>query len=95
MPAGLEERADLYQSLLADERALVMVDNAADADQIRLLLPQGPRCLVVVTSRARLATLPGALLVNLEVLPESAAVELLGTLAGRSGLWPTVRRPGR
>jgi NB-ARC domain len=83
MPEGLEERANLYQSLLADERALVVLDNAADADQIRLLLPEGPRCLAVVTSRSRLATLPGALLANLEVLSEPAAVELLGTLAGR------------
>ena len=82
MPTGIEERTDLYQSLLADERALVVLDNAADGDQIRMLLPEGPRCLVVVTSRARLATLPGALLVNLEVLPAPAAVELLETLAG-------------
>jgi hypothetical protein len=82
MPTGLEERADLYQSLLADERALVVLDNAADAGQIRRLLPEGRWCLAIATSRARLATLPGVRLVNLEVLPEPAAVELLGTLAG-------------
>jgi hypothetical protein len=82
IPAGLEERANLYQSLLADERALVVLDNAADADQIHPLLPAGPQCLAIVTSRTRLATLPGALLANLEVLSEPAAVELLETLAG-------------
>jgi tetratricopeptide (TPR) repeat protein len=82
MPAGLEERADLYQSLLADERALVVLDNVATADQVHPLLPEGPRCLAVVTSRARLATLPGARLVDLGVLPEEAGVKLLGTLAG-------------
>ena len=82
IPAGLEERADLYQSLLTDERALVVLDNAADAHQIRLLLPEGRRCLAVVTSRARLAILPGARLVDLAVLPEPAAIKLLGTMAG-------------
>jgi tetratricopeptide (TPR) repeat protein len=82
MPSGLEERADLYQSLLAEQRALVVLDNAADADQVRLLLPEGPRCWVVVTSRARLATLARARLVELGVLPEAAAVRVLEALAG-------------
>jgi hypothetical protein len=46
------------------------------------LLPEGPRGWVVVTSRARLATLTGAFLVEVAVLPEPAAVTLLGALAG-------------
>jgi tetratricopeptide (TPR) repeat protein len=82
IPAGLEERAALYQSRLGDRRALVVLDNAADVDQVRLLLPEGPRSWALVTSRARLATLPGAFLVELAVLPEPAAVTLLGALAG-------------
>ena len=32
IPVGLEERAALYQSRLVDRRALVVLDNAADAD---------------------------------------------------------------
>jgi len=82
IPAGLAERAALYQSRLAGERALVVLDNAADTGHVAPLLPEGPRAWVLATSRARLATLTGASLVELGVLPEGAAVALLGALAG-------------
>ncbi|EWM10799.1 transcriptional regulator [Kutzneria sp. 744] len=56
VPDRTEERAALYRSALAERKVLVLLDNAADADQVRPLLP-GRSALVLVTSRRRLTGL--------------------------------------
>jgi len=50
IPAGLEERSELFRSLIADRPILVVLDNAATVDQIRPLLPGTEACLTLVTS---------------------------------------------
>lgn len=82
LPDDIEERSALYRSRLADRRLLVLLDNAADEAQIQPLLPGGPGCAVLVTSRRRLAGLHGAQLVDLDVFDHDQAVELLGRIAG-------------
>jgi transcriptional regulator with XRE-family HTH domain len=82
IPADLEERAERYRTLLADRQVLVVLDNAAGEAQVRPLLPGSPTCRVLVTSRVRLTGLEGARLVDLDVLPPQAAVELLARVAG-------------
>lgn len=82
VPDGLEERTERYRMLLASRRVLVVLDNAAGEGQVRPLLPGGPTCGVIVTSRTRLTGLEGAHLFDLDVLPFDAAVELLARVAG-------------
>jgi DNA-binding SARP family transcriptional activator/tetratricopeptide (TPR) repeat protein len=89
VPAGLEAQAGLYRSLLAGKRTLVVLDNARDEHQIRPLLPGGPGCLVVVTSRRRLEGLiaaEGAWLLELEVLDRPTAGRLLAARLGQRRL---------
>jgi DNA-binding SARP family transcriptional activator len=82
IPANLDQAAAQFRSLTSGRRLLVVLDNARDAPQVRPLLPAGPACGVLVTSRQPLATLEGARHLRLEVLPCDQAVELLGRIAG-------------
>lgn len=86
VPTELEQAAGLYRSLLADKRVLVVLDNARSANQVRPLLPAGPGCLVLVTSRDRLAGLvarEGARRLTLDVLTPAEAYTLLERILGR------------
>ncbi|MDH6135942.1 tetratricopeptide (TPR) repeat protein [Kitasatospora sp. MAA4] len=83
IPARLEDRSALFRSLLADQRALVILDNAATVSQVRPLLPGNPDCLVLVTSRHRFSGLvarDGAHRLTLDVFSERDAVRLLHTV---------------
>ena len=77
--------ADLFRTLLAQRRTLVVLDNARDAEQVRPLLPGGTRCVVLVTSRHKLGGLvaqEGAYHVPLDPLPAGTARALLGRVLG-------------
>ncbi|MFL6071850.1 MAG: BTAD domain-containing putative transcriptional regulator [Mycobacteriales bacterium] len=81
--AGTEsEAAERFRAATATRRLLVVLDNAADAAQVRPLLPGGPGCAVLVTSRQVLSTLDGAVPLHVAVLTPGEAVALLGRLAG-------------
>ena len=80
IPVSLEAQAALYRSLLAGRRMLIVLDNARDAQHVRPLLPGSASCLVVVTSRSQLAGLvaiEGAQLLNLGLMTQAEATELL------------------
>jgi DNA-binding SARP family transcriptional activator len=80
MPASLEAQTALYRSLLAGRRVLVLLDNAADEEQVRPLLPGAPGCVVIVTSRNQLPGLivsEGARPVFVDLLSPQEARELL------------------
>ena len=85
IPAGCSERAARFRSLLAGRRMLVVLDNAAQAEQVRPFLPGNPECVTLVTSRDALAGLvarDGAVRLDLDLLPLPEAVGLLRGLIG-------------
>ncbi|HEU5107381.1 MAG TPA: tetratricopeptide repeat protein, partial [Micromonosporaceae bacterium] len=85
VPADIDERAALYRSVLAHRRVLVVLDNADGYDHVRLLLPGGPACQVVVTSRERILALGvrhGAVRIELDLLSPNDSVALLARRAG-------------
>jgi tetratricopeptide (TPR) repeat protein/predicted protein tyrosine phosphatase len=79
----LAERTRLYRELINDRRALVMLDNAAGSDQVLPLLPDGPGCLTLVTSRSRLTGIRPARRVSLDVFTPDEALELLRHQTGQ------------
>lgn len=82
IPADVDEAAARFRTLTAGRRLLVVLDNAHDAAQVRLLLPASPGCTALVTGRRALGMLEGARLLDLALLPHDEAVELLARIAG-------------
>lgn len=83
VPGDLADRAALFRERTRDRRLLVLLDDAADADQLTDLLPEGPDCAAVVTSRGSLEELvatDAAALLRLTALPEDDALRLLEQL---------------
>ncbi|CAL9426742.1 Regulatory protein AfsR [Actinosynnema sp. ALI-1.44] len=83
IPRGVDDRAALWRAWTADRRVLVVLDNAADAAQVRPLLPGGGGCRVVVTSRDRLTGLEGVDRLSLDVLPLDQSVALVERVLGK------------
>jgi DNA-binding SARP family transcriptional activator/tetratricopeptide (TPR) repeat protein len=82
IPHDADERAALYRSLLADRRLLVVLDNAADEEQVKPLLPGTPTCAVLVTSRYQVPGLAALVSVDLGELDTVGGVALLERTAG-------------
>ncbi|MBX7266454.1 tetratricopeptide repeat protein [Micromonospora sp. Llam7] len=82
IPDELEERAEMYRDLLADRRILVVLDNAGSETQLLPLLPGNPSSAVLVTSRRRLAGLPGAVHIEVDVFDSAQSIALLSRIAG-------------
>ena len=77
IPHDLPARTAAYRGRLAGTHTLVVLDNAADADQVRPLLPETSGCPVLVTSRRRLTALRSATDVAVDVFtPDEAAAFL-------------------
>jgi tetratricopeptide (TPR) repeat protein len=79
----LAGRAASYRRLLAGRRALILLDNAAAAEQVRPLLPDTPGCLALVTTRRATIDLPGVRHLPLGVFTPAESARLLRDTAGR------------
>ncbi|GAB2602455.1 helix-turn-helix domain-containing protein [Kribbella endophytica] len=84
IPDSSVERAALWRSELATRRAIVLLDNAADADQVRELLPGAGQSFVIITSRRRMVELDGVQPISLDVLPAHDAAQLFVESVGGS-----------
>jgi tetratricopeptide (TPR) repeat protein len=81
LPDSESELRGLYLSVLDGQRALLLMDNAADAEQVEPLIPPAG-CLLLVTSRQHF-TVPGLAAKNLDALNAEDARDLLLTIAPR------------
>ncbi|MGV9890891.1 ATP-binding protein [Streptomyces sp. NPDC003395] len=82
---GLEALAACWRSELADRRVVVVLDNAADAEQVRPLLPGAGDSVALITSRNRLLGLEEVPPVSLDVLSPRESAELLARASGDDG----------
>ncbi|MGW8528162.1 BTAD domain-containing putative transcriptional regulator [Nocardiopsis sp. NPDC055824] len=88
LPADAPGLAKLFRSMTADRRLLILLDDAASAEQVVPLLPGGPDSTVLVTGRRDLPDLValfGAVRIRLDVLSEESSVELFRFVAGDAG----------
>jgi tetratricopeptide (TPR) repeat protein len=82
IPSEVADAAALLRSVAAGRRLLVVLDNAADAEQVVPVLPASGSCAVLVTSRHPLPVLDVDDRLRLQGLPEADSVRLLAGLAG-------------
>ncbi|MGA6164554.1 ATP-binding protein [Amycolatopsis magusensis] len=89
IPAGVRQRSALYRSLVSDQRILIVLDNAAEFEQIEPLLPGSGRCGVLITSRVDMRALRirlGARRVVAGPLSGREALDLLAAVIGTEEL---------
>ncbi|MEU1872487.1 helix-turn-helix domain-containing protein [Streptomyces sp. NPDC019793] len=79
---GPEGHPELYRRVLADQRCLLVLDNARDEAQVRPLLPSAGTGMVLVTSRRMLTGLDSVRRLPLGELGPQEATTLLAGLVG-------------
>jgi hypothetical protein len=85
IPRGLSARAALLRARLADQRVLVLLDDAASMSQVELMLPGAGGCGALITSRRSmrgLYALYGAWTRRLPPLSADESLQLLRYLLG-------------
>ncbi|MET0233712.1 MAG: BTAD domain-containing putative transcriptional regulator [Kibdelosporangium sp.] len=87
LPEDVAERVEMFRSRVAGKRVLLVLDDATSEEQILPLLPGSPRCAVIVTSRARLAGVPGAHWIDVDTFDDDTSMQMLGRIVG----WPRLQ----
>jgi tetratricopeptide (TPR) repeat protein len=85
LPNNEMELRGLYLSVLDGQRAILLMDNAASAEQVEPLIPPAS-CVLLVTSRWHF-TLPGLAAKNLDTMTAADARWLLLAIAPQIGEW--------
>lgn len=81
IPEEFTQRWRQFQSLIAHQRLLLVLDNADSEEQIHPLIPSNPASMVIVTSRKRLTNLEEAQFFDLAELSESEALNLVNRVS--------------
>ncbi len=83
-PAGASEDdlSDILREALTERRVLLLLDDAADAEQVDALLPDSPDCLVVAVSGGPLTGIADVRPCTLGGLDTKSALELLTRYTG-------------
>ena len=79
LPQEVEALGKIYLSQLNDRRVLIMLDNAADAVQVRPLLPPRGSALLITSRNA--IVLPGMVSVSLDQLAPDEAITLFKSIS--------------
>jgi DNA-binding SARP family transcriptional activator len=82
IPHDLQERIALWRTVLTGKRAVIVLDDAQNSEQVVPLLPDDSASLVLITSRHRLTELPSARPMFVDVLSLDDAVDLFQRLVG-------------
>ena len=82
IPSDEAAASALWRSRLAGRRVLIVLDNATGADQVTPLLPAAPGCATLVISRLWLTRLPASSHIQLDVLHDQVAMDLLRSVVG-------------
>lgn len=80
--AGEDELTESVREALAVRRALLLVDDARDAEHVDLLIPDNPDALVVAVSEGPLTGIPGVRPCTLGGMDAKSAIELLTGFTG-------------
>ncbi|WP_405762087.1 tetratricopeptide repeat protein [Streptomyces sp. NBC_01420] len=83
IPDDTAGRTALWRATLTGKRLLILLDNAADAAEVRPLLPTDSGCLVLLTSRGRLIDLDGVHWISLGVMSPRESAALVAETLGR------------
>ncbi|WP_405695871.1 tetratricopeptide repeat protein [Streptomyces sp. NBC_01185] len=81
--ADEDELSEMVREAFAVRRALIVLDDAVDAEQVDPLLPDNPDCLVVATATGPLTGIPGVRPCTIGGLDAGSAVQLLARTIGQ------------
>jgi tetratricopeptide (TPR) repeat protein len=81
--ADQDELSEMVREALAVRRLVLVLDDAADAEQVDPLLPENPDCLVLATATGPLTGIPDVRPCTLGGLEAGAAVRLLARAIGQ------------
>lgn len=93
LPTGGAKLQAVYRSVLAGKRALLLLDNVRDEEQVQHLIDIAPPCAFIVTSRKLLA-LDGVDSISLGDLPPDQGESLLRAIVRNKGTDDEVKTVG-
>ncbi|MFG2956449.1 BTAD domain-containing putative transcriptional regulator [Streptomyces sp. NPDC048291] len=82
LPTGLDELGQLFRTVTADRRVLLVIDDVLAASQLRALLPGGSSCSVITTNRYRTQGLATGRKIALSALSPGDSLQLFDGLVG-------------